>query len=227
MPGASVSTISESIKLASRISLNIESPTEADLLQLSPNKKLKKGFFSTLFLIKKELKNYYFTGKKTPSLTTQFVVGAGEEKDRDIIKMTHFLYKTFKFSRVFYLAFRPVPNTPLSEKPAASLIREHRLYQADFLMRFYRFSHRDIPLDEDGFLIETNDPKALWAEKHPEVFPISLNKASYWNLLKVPGIGPLSAKKIIQIREQDKIRSFSQLAGFRFQMNKLSPFVYL
>ena len=129
--------------------------------------------------------------------------------------------------RVFYSAFRPVPNTPLAEKPAVSLAREHRLYQADFLMRFYRFSPWDIPLDEKGFLSEMSDPKIIWAKQHPEFFPINLNRADYWKLLKVPGIGPRSAKKIIQMRTSGRIKSLSYLDGNRIQIKKLSSFACL
>lgn len=225
MPGASSNCIRESIKLADRISLNIESPTESDLTSLAPDKSFRKGFYYTLSLIKNELKKLRFAGQRVPSLTTQFVVGASEEKDRDIIQTTHFLYKNFGLKRVFYSAFRPVPDTPLAEKPAASLVREHRLYQADFLMRFYRFSPWEIPLDEKGFLAEADDPKMLWAENHPEIFPINLNQADYWQLLKIPGVGPVSAKKIIKIRKEGKIKFSSQINGFRLQTKKLSSFV--
>lgn len=224
MPGASSNTIKESLNLADRISLNIESPTQSDLNSLSPDKDLKKGFFYTLSLIKDQIKKRHWSGQKTPSLTTQFVVGAGEEKDEQILKTTHLLYKSFNLTRVFYSAFRPVPQTPLAQKQAASPTREHRLYQADFLMRLYRFTPWDIPLDQKGFLIETNDPKTLWAEKHPNHFPVNLNQAGYWQLLKVPGLGPVSAKKIISLRRKGKITSFSQLKNQRFQVKKISSF---
>ena len=227
MPGVSASCIRESIKLANRISLNIESPTEESLSTLAPEKDLKKGFFYTLSLIKSELTKLRWSGKRAPSLTTQFVVGAGKEKDKDIIQRTHFLYKNFGLKRVFYSAFRPVTGTPLEGKPACSLTREHRLYQADFLMRFYRFSPYEIPLDEQGFLSETSDPKMLWAQNHPELFPINLNTAGYWQLLKIPGIGPTSAKKILKIRKETHIRDFSRLADNRLQLQKLSGFACL
>jgi len=227
MPGSSASAIRESIRLASRISLNIESPTESGLATLSPEKNLKKGFFYTLSLIKEQLKKFRFVGQRTPSLTTQFVVGAADEKDTEIINASHFLYKNFGLKRIFYSAFRPVPDTPMADKPATSLIREHRLYQADFLMRFYRFSPWDIPLNKEGFLPEMTDPKTLWAQQHPNYYPINLNQAGYWQLLKIPGLGPTSAKKILRLRKLSKINSFSQLENQRFQIKKISQFAII
>jgi len=227
MPGSPPNCVEESVKLANRISLNIESPTQESLTDLSPDKDLKTGFFKTLFTIRKVLKKLRLSGQRTPSLTTQFVVGAGSEKDIDIIRVTNLLYKSFDLKRVFYSAFRPVPGTPLAEKAPASAIREHRLYQADFLMRFYRFSPKDLPLTEDGYLPETGDPKTIWVQNHPDFFPINLNRASYWNLLKVPGIGPASAKKIIKLRTRSKINSFTQLQKQRLQLTKITSYARL
>ncbi|MBU2592667.1 MAG: radical SAM protein [Patescibacteria group bacterium] len=225
MPQSSLSVIRESIKLANRISLNIESPTDESLARLSGEKSLKKGFFHTLSLIKGELKKNFFADKKIPSLTTQFVVGAGDENDGEIVKTTHFLYKNFGLKRVFYSAFRPIDDTPLANRPAVSLVREHRLYQTDFLMRFYHFSPWDIPLDKNGFLSEMEDPKLIWARRNPWFFPVDINKASYWDLIKVPGIGPVSAKKIVQIRRQTKVVSLDRLYNLRFQLSKISPYL--
>ncbi len=224
MPGSSQNSIEEAIRLANRVSLNIESPTEADLSLLSPDKTLKKGFFHTLSLIKKVITNFRFKAKRTPSLTTQFVVGAGEEKDKEILKTTSLLYKSFGLKRVFYSAFRPVDQTPLQDKPPASLTREHRLYQADFLMRFYKFSPWDIPLDKQGNLFVTSDPKLAWARQNPNIFPINLNRASYFKLLRVPGIGPVSAKKIIHLRKEKRLNSWNQLGGMRISTNKAKDF---
>ena len=225
MPGASAAAISAAAELASRLSLNIESPTPESLADLSPDKDLKKGFFYTLSVIKQQLQKRRFAGKKIPSLTTQFVVGAGEETDRQIIIQTHQLYKSFGLKRVFYSAFRPVPQTPLANRPAESVTREHRLYQADFLLRFYRWQPWDIPLGQDGRLSALKDPKMIWAESHPQYFPVNLNHADYWQLLHVPGIGPRSAQKILSCRRQSCISSLTQLARQRFQIAKFSGFV--
>lgn len=225
MPGASASCISQAAKLANRISLNIEVPTEEDLKCLSPDKDLKKGFFYTLSLIKSELQKRFFRGQRNPSLTTQFVVGAAQETDKEIIQKTHLLYKNFRLARVFYSAFRPVLDTPLQDQPAESLTREYRLYQADFLLRFYQFQPWEIPLDSQGFLAEHQDPKMIWAQNHPELYPINLNQASYPQLLKVPGVGPTLAQKIVNLRRQKKIRSWQQLSGQRFLLTKMADFV--
>ena len=211
MPGSSSSVIRQAIKTCNRLSLNIESPTQAGLSLLSPDKSLKTGFFDTLFEIRKQLRQIKNYGLKTPSLTTQFVVGASQESDSDFIKTTHLLYQNFNFKRVFFSAFRPIPQTPLEHLPPASLVRQHRLYQSDFLMRFYRFSPADLPLDSAGNLSETTDPKTLWANAHPKFFPVNLNSSSYWNLLKVPGLGPVLARRIIDARLQSHL-NFLHLA---------------
>lgn len=224
MPDSPADTIRETIRLANRISLNIEAPTENDLANLSPEKNWNRGLFYTLTLIKNELRKRRFATGRAPSLTTQFVVGAGQETDQAIVKTTHLLYKNFGLYRSFFSAFRPIEGTPLAEKPAASSVREHRLYQTDFLLRQYRFAPWDIPFDKAGFLPEGADPKLLWAHQHPEYFPINLNTADYWRLLKVPGVGPASAKKIIELRKIRKIKHLTDLTGKRIQVKKTSEF---
>lgn len=227
MPQTSTNCLQEAMKWANRISLNIEAPTEISLTDLAPDKNLRADFFYPLSLIKKARQQRLWAGQKAPSLTTQFVVGAAAETDQEIIRTTHFLYKNFHFQRIFYSAFRPVAGTPLEQKPAVSLTREHRLYQADFLLRFYGFKPWDIPLGPGGNLVASADPKTLWARQHPERFPINLNQAGYDQLLKVPGIGPRSARKIISARQKSKISSLNQLLGQRLQLGKLQNFICL
>ncbi len=224
MPGTSDSCIGQSLKLANRISLNIESPTESDLVTLSPDKNLKTGFFNTLFRLKKLIRQAHYFGRKVPSFTTQFVVGAATETDQDIVNSTNLLYQHFGLKRVFYSPFRPVPDTPLANHPAETITRAHRLYQSDFLMRFYRFSPQDLYFDPSGQLDLTTDPKLLWARAHPHFFPVNLNSASYWDLLKVPGLGPKSVKTIISLRP---IFSLTSLARRRLRLTSLQSFVRL
>jgi predicted DNA-binding helix-hairpin-helix protein len=225
MPNCSDSCINQAVKLANRISLNIESPTQADLSNLSPDKDLKTGFFDTVFKVKSILTKLKNQSQKVPSLTTQFIVGAGTETDKDIVQTTSLLYKNFSFKRVFYSAFRPVSDTPLSDKPAESPTRQHRLYQADFLLRFYNFSPSDLFEVNQDQLSSQIDPKMIWAQNHPQFFPINLNKADFWQLLRVPGIGPATAKKIIKLRQFQKISLLSQLANQRIQLDKVKKYV--
>lgn len=225
MPGTPQSCIQEALTLANRISINIEAPTPQTLAALSPDKNLRNGFFDTLSLAKKEITKFKLAGKRIPSITTQFIVGAGAEKDSDIVHVTDFLYKKFGLARVFYSAFRPVSQTPLEYLPETPITRAHRLYQTDFLMRFYKFTPEDISFNENGFLFDDIDPKLVWAKNHPEIFPINLNKAAYWELLKIPGIGPTSAKKIIKLRNQTRISDITRLLGNRISITKAAPYV--
>ena len=225
MPGTSDACIRQALKLSNRLSLNIESPTQANLSTLSPDKDLKNGFFSTLFRLKKAISQAKYFGQKTPSLTTQFIVGATDDRDKDIVHSTALLYQQFGLKRVFYSPFRPVSDTPLSGRPPVSLIRAHRLYQADFLLRFYRFSPGDLCFNSAGLLDSDTDPKTLYARCHRELFPVNLNRASCWQLLKVPGLGPVSVQKIISLRSRQSLFSLSQLSSLRLQLKKITPYI--
>ncbi len=225
MPGTSEECIREAVSVSNRVSVNMESATEAGLAQLSPDKQLKSELFSTLAKTKSEIEKFKKKNKRAPSLTTQFVVGAGEEKDRDLVTMTNLLYKRFGLSRVFYSAFRPVSGTPLEHKPAESVTREHRLYQSDFLMRFYKFDVGEIFFTKEGDLDTDKDPKTLWAENNPAFFPININKACYEDLLRIPGVGPVSARKIIREREFFPIWTLQRFAGMGIQTEKIVDYI--
>jgi predicted DNA-binding helix-hairpin-helix protein len=225
MPGSSPSVIREAVKVSQRISLNIESPTESDLSSLSPDKNLKDGFFHTLFEINKQIRQIKFYGLRTPSLTTQFIVGAGRETDRDLVSTTNLLYSQFGLKRVFYSSFRPVTDTPLAYLPPSPLIRQNRLYQTDFLLRFYNFTPSDLSFDSLGNLLDSVDPKTAWANSHPEYYPVNLNRATVDSLLRVPGLGPTSVQKIISLRQQHPIFSLKSLSHLRLQVSKLMPYV--
>lgn len=224
MPGVSSATIRQAAQISNRLSLNIESPTESDLQTLSPDKNLKTGFFKTLFEVNKQIRQLKYYGLKTPSVTTQFVVGAGEESDRSLVSTTHLLYQQFGLKRVFYSVFRPIDHTPLANKPAESLVRQNRLYQTDFLMRFYQFSPTEISFDSHDRLCLDADPKTLWAHRHPEYFPLNINQASYWQLLRIPGLGPTTAKRIVDLRQHHRLTSLSAIP--HLQLVKISPFIH-
>ena len=135
--------------------------------------------------------------------TTQMIIGAGGETDRSILTISENLYHTFKMKRVYYSAYIPVVNSPIlpNKKTAPPLAREHRIYQADWLLRFYGFSVKELFAGGNGNLDPDLDPKVTWALRNLESFPIEVNKASYEMLMRIPGIGAVSARRIIRQRK--------------------------
>lgn len=198
IPGANPNLVRKLGSLVDRLSANIELPTEDSLKLLAPNKNENK-VIKIMEQIKMERnKNFVPAGQ-----STQMLIGASKESDLQIINKSESLYNNYKLKRVFYSAYIPVNNDnllPSLKNPP--LKRENRLYQADWLMRFYGFKSTDL-LDEcnPNFNLLL-DPKVTWALKHIEEFPKEINKVSYFDLLKVPGIGPTSAKRIISSRKK-------------------------
>jgi len=144
-------------------------------------------------------------------ITTQLVVGAAKETDREILSLSDKLYRNYKLWRVYYSAFMPILGTPLEGLSPCLPLREYRLYQADFLLKGYGFTSEELPFEEDGSLPQEHDPKLAWALKHPEMFPLEINKADFTELLKVPGIGRISARRIVNARNLEKFTRLEQL----------------
>ena len=140
--------------------------------------------------------------------STQMIIGASPETDRQIIHLSESLYKRFRLKRVYFSAYIPVSDSSLlpSRMTKPPLAREHRLYQADWLLRFYGFSAEEILDEKNPFLDDRMDPKMAWALRHPEIFPIEVNKASLEELLRIPGIGAVSARRILRQRRQSAVR---------------------
>ncbi len=124
-------------------------------------------------------------------------------------------------------AFQPIPGTPLADKTPAPFMREHRLYQVDFLLRRYGFKFEDIPFDEQGQLSLEADPKTLWAQAHPEHFPVEINTAAPKELMRVPGIGPISVRRIMAIRHISRIRDLNDLRATGASYRIAAPYVLL
>ena len=160
--------------------------------------------------------------------TTQFVVGAAGETDRDILHTTSALYNELELRRVYFSAFSPVWRSPLEDLSPTSPHREHRLYQADWLLRVYKFSAQEVELalGDKGNLPITKDPKLLIAQRQPWLFPVDVNKASYDELLRVPGIGPVSAARILEARKDYSIFSLEQLKKMRVVTQRATPFIW-
>lgn len=225
MPGSEPAALERALELADRVSVNLEAPSSERLAQLSPSKRFSEELVAPLQSARRLMDANPLWRRK--SMTTQFVVGAADEADCEILGTTARLYDSLHLARVYYSAFQPVPDTPLDGKPPTPLIREHRLYQADFLLRQYGYDFEDLPFDRQGNLPTQSDPKALWADRHPEFFPIELNQASREELLHIPGIGPRSADRILQLRRATKLRSIEQLSGTGADSRRAAPFVLL
>lgn len=223
LPGADEASIAESIKLADRVSVNLEAPNAARLSALSRRKEFTGQLLGTLATA------HRLRAEVAPSvsMTTQFVVGAAGESDREILTTAARLYRDLALARVFYSAFQPVVDTPLEDHPPTPLWREHRLYQADFLLRQYGFALEDLVFDEGGNLPARADPKLLWALAHPERFPIEVNAASREDLLRIPGIGPRFASRILQRRREGKLRDLAHLGLPQALAQRAAPFILL
>jgi predicted DNA-binding helix-hairpin-helix protein len=227
LPGASLDCVEEACKLATRVSVNMEAPTAVHLARLSGKKDLDKGILTLMRWAKRTMAA---DERRAPAgQTTQFVVGAASEADHDILEATHRLYGDIGLRRVYFSAFRPVPGSRLEDVRPAPPMREHRLYQSDWLLREYRFSLSEVELalKSDGNLPLSKDPKLLIAERQPWLFPVDVNKAAYEELLRVPGIGPLSARRIIQVRREHAIASPEELRKLGAAAKRAAPFLWL
>ena len=207
LPGTAESLVEAAARLVDRLSINLEAPGEKYLAQLSPSKK----FTSELVRGLEKIARINQEKPLKAGLTTQLVVGAAKETDREILSLSDKLYQNYKLWRVYYSAFMPILGTPLEGLPPCLPLREYRLYQADFLLKGYGFTPQDLPFEKDGNLSQEHDPKLAWALKHPEIFPLEVNKADFIELLKIPGIGKISARRIVETRNQEKFTRLDQL----------------
>ena len=227
IPGASDAAVEEAVSLASAVSLNIETPGEKNLAKLSTRKNYIRDIIEPIKLISR------LTGRgsryERVKQTTQFIVGAAGEQDTQIVKYMSGLYERLKMHRVYFSAYqRGLGDSSIAgeqvnpESKDDILMREHRLYQVDFLLRKYAFTEPDIIFEKDGNLSLVTDPKEAWAVSHPEFFPLHINKAPKFSLLRVPGLGPVTVKRILQQRKQGRIRSIEDVgkAGVRLENAK-------
>ncbi|MBC7319835.1 putative DNA modification/repair radical SAM protein [bacterium] len=224
LPGVTRDYIEQAMRLADRVSVNLEAPSGEKLKKLSIDKDFDKDLLGTI----KVIKEFVDKGiRPRAGYTTQFVVGPAGESDKELIYLVDRLYKELGLKRAYYSAFQPIKNTPLEDHPPTPLIREHRLYQADFLLRDYGFSANEFVFDREGKLFLPIDPKLAWAMNHPEYFPVEINTADITRLLRVPGIGPKSARRIIEFRKKEKIKDLETLKGLGVVVKRAKDFVLL
>lgn len=234
VPGASQELLDAAGLLADRLSANIELPNQQDLSLLAPDKSVTviEGAMQGIAEKVTESKQAAKTAKavKPPRFapagqSTQMVIGATPTADQSILLTASNLYHKYSLKRVYYSAYTPVPhsNVILPAKPPP-LVREHRLYQADWLMRFYKFDVKELTTPDQPNLDLEIDPKMAWALRNRAYFPLDVNKASREQLLRIPGMGVRSVDRIIKIRRFHKI-TLADLAKLRISLKKTKPFV--
>jgi len=221
MPGTSRHYIREAVRLADRVGVNLEAPNSDIFDELCPDKGgFKEAILKRLDWIieevislkrRGEVKGRKF-GFSRAGIDTQLIVGAVEDNDLQHIRTTEWLYKKLGLRRVYYSGFEPIPQTPLEKRPTCPPWREYRLYQTSFLIRDYGITSKELEtiLNDKGFL-PNMDPKRVLAKINPEIFPVDLNTASFHEIVRIPHIGPTTAKKILEARKTKPIKYSSDL----------------
>ncbi len=209
LPGTSPDLARKASRFASRVSINLEAPTENALKAIAPSKSLKGEILPIVTSLK-------------VGFTTQFVVGVGGGRDLHFLKAVEALKKRYGLKRAYFQAFQPVAGTPLENHFPGSRERQLRLYQGEFLVRCYGFSAHEL-VDSQGDLPRHLDPKTHWALTNPQHFPVDLEKATYYQLLRVPGIGPRLARRLLALRARGEL-SLLHLEKAGINLRKSGPF---
>ena len=230
MPGAEKGQVQRLMQLADRVSINLEAPNQERLAKLAPNKNFHDELFRPLKWVE-EIRQSQPASKgwkgRWPSTVTQFVAGGSDESDLELLTTTDWLMKNVRIKRAYYSAFFPIRDTPMENKAAVNPVREHRLYQASFLLRDYGFDLEDMPFLQDGNLPLPTDPKLAWAQQNLQEKPLEINKAERRELLRIPGIGPKGAEAILRARRTSKLRDLTSLRKLGIVTTRVAPFVLL
>lgn len=228
MPGSERAQVERAMQLADRVSVNLEAPNDSRLRQLAPHKQFMEELLQPLKWmneIRRTQPAYKGWKGRWPSSVTQFVAGGAGESDLELLTTTDYLYHRLNLRRTYFSAFNPIPDTPLESQPPTPPIREHRLYQASFLLRDYGFDVEELPFETDGRLPVQIDPKLAWAQKNLSETPIEVNRAERQTLMRVPGIGAKGAEAILQARRQARIRDVSMLKKLGVLAERAAPFL--
>jgi predicted DNA-binding helix-hairpin-helix protein len=230
MPGSERSQVERAMQLADRVSVNLEAPNTERLARLAPNKQFTNELLQPLKWIdeiRRTQPAYRGWQGRWPSSVTQFVAGGSGESDLELLSATQYLYRQLGLKRTYYSRFNPIPDTPLENQPPTPLIREHRLYQASFLLRDYGFELEELPFETDGALPVQSDPKLAWAQRNLVEQPIEINRAERLMLMRIPGIGLKGAAAILQARRQAKISDLTFLRKLGIHAEKAAPFLLI
>lgn len=224
LPGVERAAVQRAVQLAQRVSLNLEAPNPERLARLSASKRFEADLLQRMRWARQAI---LARGTELAGQTTQLVVGASGETDRELLSTTARLYGELRLARTYFSAFQPVAGTPLEDLPPAPAVREHRLYQSDFMLRQYGFRYGELVFDGAGNLPLAVDPKLCWAQQHPEWFPLEVNRADREALLRIPGIGPRSAARIIGQRRARALRDLETLRRLGVDTRRAAPFILL
>lgn len=230
MPGAEKDQVFRAMQLADRISINLEAPNTDRLARLAPHKVFMEELLRPLRWaeeIRRSQPAHLGWKGRWPSTVTQFVAGGADESDLELLTTTQWLHKNVRLKRAYFSAFHPIPDTPLENKAAVDPLREHRLYQASFLLRDYGFDLEDLPFANNENLPLQTDPKLAWAQINLSETPIEINRAERRDLLRIPGIGPKSAEAILYARRQNKLYDLSALKKLGVIAERAAPYVLL
>jgi predicted DNA-binding helix-hairpin-helix protein len=237
VPGGEAAQVERLTALASRVSLNLEAPCGASLAQIAPDKNFDTtmaGLEQVRSLVRLERAAQRDGKPRDPihpggmaGMTMQFVVGATPDSDRTILTKITDLYAGGGIHHAQFSAFRPIRDTPMENVRGTPALREHRLYQADWLLRRYGFERDEVIYDDAGNLPLSLDPKAAWALMHVERFPVEIRTASYDDLVRVPGIGPSTARRIVTERGTALLRGLSDLRAMGVLTSRAAGFITL
>lgn len=228
MPGAERGQVERAMQFADRVSVNLEAPNTERLAKLAPHKTFIEELLRPLKWVEEIRQSqpaYKFWNGKYPSTVTQFVAGGADESDLELLTTTNWLMKNVRLKRAYFSAFHPISDTPMENKAAVDPMREHRLYQASFLLRDYGFDLEEMPFAQDGNLPLPTDPKLAWAQQNLKEKPLEINKAERRELLRIPGIGPKHADAILQARRASKFRDLTALRKLGIVVARAAPFL--
>jgi len=226
MPGIEYDQLYRLMQLGDRVSVNLEGPTQERLDALAPKKDFERELLRMLQLAEHIRHTHPY--EKLAGTVTQFVVGAVGDTDQELLSLSNRLYRHYGLTRAYYSGFSPVIQTPFENLPPTDPLREHRLYQASFLLRDYGWKVEDLPFMSDGNMLLETDPKRAWAEMHLREAPVEIMTARREQLLRIPGIGPIAAEAILRARRQSRLTELSHLRQLNIRApEQAAPFILL
>jgi predicted DNA-binding helix-hairpin-helix protein len=226
LPGCDSAQVERACQLASRVSINLEAPRDEDLQVIAPEKSLRDQILPALAQVARHREASGYRHVRA-GVTTQLIAGVSQNSDRELLQISTRLVRQRQLAKTHYSTFQPVADTPLENRPPESFAREHRLYQADYLLHQYGFTMDDLPFDDQGRLALARDPKWLWAVSHPEYFPVEVLHADREALLRVPGIGPTSVDRLLAVRRSAVLRTLEDLRRLGVVVKRARGFITL